>query len=268
MKKIILIIFVILFNLDAIAQESGNITGKFYITNIDIVVKEYNFLEPEKELNTKFVAKKGTKFTAYEIIKENQLVIKFWDFKGKTQKQQKSNENKNTQLISEDTNDKYFIISLDDFNKKTSEYNGYNQNFTWGFSTIPIKLRFKNSNAPFQYETGFSLGVNAGYEFQFPSVSKQSLGVLLGVGISAVNITPETVNNYIDKNITTGAFTPSLGLVYSYESFQVGLFSGLDIIPGELGQNWDYKNKPWLGVGLGFTIFQKNKIDNSSEQEQ
>jgi len=112
------------------------------------------------------------------------------------------------------------------------------------------------------------LGVNAGYEFQFPSVSKQSLGVLLGVGISAVNITPETVNNYIDKNITTGAFTPSLGLVYSYESFQVGLFSGLDIIPGELGQNWDYKNKPWLGVGLGFTIFQKNKIDNSSEQKQ
>jgi hypothetical protein len=267
MKKIILLIAIVLFNINSKAQESGNITGKFYITDLDIVVKEYNFIDPEEKLNTKFIAEKGTKFTAYEII-ENQLVVKFWDFNDSNQSQPKNNENRNTQYISEDTNGKYFLVNLDDFNKKTSEYNGYNQNFTWGFSTIPIKLRFKNNNAPFEYEAGFSLGVNAGYEFQFQSRTIQSLGILLGVGISAVNITPETVNNYIDKKITTGAFTPSLGLIYSYESFQVGLFSGIDIIPGELGQNWDYKNKPWFGVGLGFTIFQKNKIDNSSEQEQ
>lgn len=249
-------------------QENGNITGKYYITNIDIVVNEYNVFNSTKDENAKYIAKSGTKFTAYEILENNQLLIKFWSYNRTIQSESKNNIEILYNYISEETNGKYFIINLDDFNKKTNEYNGTNYSFTWGFSTIPIKLRFKNDYASFQYETGFSLGINAGYEIQFQSRTKQSLGLLLGIGISTVNITPETVNNYIDKNTTTGAFTPSLGLVYAYESFQVGLFSGLDIIPGELGQNWDYKNKPWLGVGLGFTIFQKNKTDKTTDQSQ
>lgn len=102
-------------------------------------------------------------------------------------------------------------MNLDDFNKKTSEFNGKNHSFIWGFSTLPIKLRFKNGNAPFQYETGFSLGVNAGYEFQFQSRNKQSIGLLLGVGLSAVNITPETVNNYINS---TAYVVGANGLIY------------------------------------------------------
>lgn len=250
------------------AQESSNITGKYYITNVDFVVDEYNILDARKLDNAKYIARSGTKFTAFEILENNKLLIKFWHYNNSTQSEPKNSIENLYNYISEETNGKYFIINLDDFNKKTNEFNGTNYNFTWGFSTLPIKLRLKNNNAPFQYETGFSLGVNAGYEIQFQSRTKQSLGLLLGIGISTVNITPETVNNYIDKNTTTGAFTPSLGLVYSYESFQVGLFSGLDIIPGDLGQNWDYNNKPWLGVGLGFTIFQKNKTDNANKQKQ
>ena len=264
-----LLIFLSIFSVSFLkAQENGNITGKYYITNIDIVVNAYNLLDTTIVENSKYIAKKGTKFTAYEIKKGNQLLIKFWDYTDSRQSEPKNNNEAVYNYISEGTNGYYFIMNLEDFNKKTSEFNGKNHSFTWGFSTIPIKLRFKNENAPFQYETGFSLGVNAGYEFQFQSKTKQSLGLLVGVGISTVNITPETVNNYIDKSTTTGAFTPSLGIVYSFESFQVGLFSGLDIIPGELGQNWDYRNKPWLGVGLGFTIFQKNKTDKNTEQSQ
>lgn len=261
--KFIILISLISF-LSAKGQNKDNITGKFYITNIDIAVSELNILDSTIVTNSKYIARSGTKFTAYEIKKNNLLLIKFWKYKDSV----KTNNNELYSYISEETNNRYFIMNLDDFNKKTSEFNGKNHSFIWGFSTLPIKLRFKNGNAPFQYETGFSLGVNAGYEFQFQSRNKQSIGLLLGVGLSAVNITPETVNNYINKSITTGAFTPSLGLVYTYESFQIGMFTGLDIIPGELGQNWDYKNKPWLGVGIGFTIFQKNKTDITTDQSQ
>lgn len=265
--KFIILVSLISF-LSAKSQDNDNITGKFYITNIDISVNEINILDTTIVADSKYIAKSGTKFTAYEIKENNQLLIKFWKYDGNIQSKPKKNNNELYSYISEETNNRYFIMNLDDFNKKTSEFNGTNHSFIWGFSTIPIKLRFKNDNAPFQYETGFSLGVNAGYEFQFQSKNKQSIGFLLGVGISAVNITPETVNDYIDKSITTGAFTPSLGLVYTYESFQIGAFTGLDIIPGELGQNWDYEDKPWLGLGLGFTIFQKNKTDTPSEQSQ
>jgi hypothetical protein len=266
--KFIILVSLISF-LSAKGQDNDNITGKFYITNIDVVVSELNILNPTIVTDSKYIARRGTKFTAYEIKENNLLVIKFWKYENDVQSTLKTNDNNELyNYISKETNDRYFIMNLHDFNKKTSEFNGTNHSFIWGFSTLPIKLRFKNDNAPFQYETGFSLGVNAGYEFQFQSKNKQSIGFLLGVGISAVNITPETVNDYIDKSITTGAFTPSLALVYTYESFQIGVFTGLDIIPGELGQNWDYKNKPWLGLGLGFTIFQKNKTDTTTEQSQ
>ena len=117
-------------------------------------------------------------------------------------------------------------------------------------------------------KTDLFSGINAGYEYQFRSRAKQSIGILLGIGVSTISITPESVNNYVTESNTAGAFTPSLGVVYSFESFQIGLFSGYDIIPGPIGENWVYKNSPWLGLGLGFTIFQKNKTSSTSTQTQ
>jgi hypothetical protein len=266
MKSQILTFILILFSVKAFSQEQGNITGKFYITNIDIVVEEFNLTKNETTIN-KFIAKKSTKFTAYEI-KNNKLLVKFWNYSGNNQSQPKESIIEGYKYISNETNDKYFLIDLADFNNKTSEYYGSNHSFVWGFSLLPIKLRFGDANRPFNYETGFSLGTNAGYEYQIKSRVKQSVGLLFGIGISTVGITPETVNNYIDKTTTVGALTPSLGLVYSYENFQIGVFSGYDIIPGELGKNWQYRNSPWLGLGLGFTIFQRNKTANSSNQTQ
>ena len=270
MKNEIITLIVILFSVTVFCQEQGNITGKFYITDIDIVVEEFNLI---KNIGTsvKFVANKNTKYTAYEI-KDNKLLIKFWKYTGNEQSETVAKNtdggNENYKYISEETNNRYFIMDLVDFNNKTTEYFGTNHSFVWGFSLLPIKLRFSDENRPFNYETGFSLGTNAGYEYQIPGRSKKSLGVLIGVGISTVALTPETVNDYIDKDITVGAFTPSLGLIFSYENFQIGVFSGYDIIPGELGRNWQYSNSPWLGLGLGFTIFQKNKTANSTDQEQ
>ncbi len=53
------------------AQEQGNITGRFYITNVDIVVEEIDITaEPNDETkhianyDSKYIAIAGTKFTA------------------------------------------------------------------------------------------------------------------------------------------------------------------------------------------------------------
>lgn len=273
-KNQLLIVVLILFSTMVFSQEMDNITGKFYITDVDIVCTEYDIVN-RAPLPTKYVAKKNTKFTVYEII-NGKLLVKFWDYNTK-----KKNITKDTQIqpnqnlnpteykyISSETNGNYFLLDLEDYNKKTAEYYGTKHSVIWGFSTLPIKMRFRQENVPFTYETGFSLGINAGYECQLKSRTNQSIGILLGIGVSTLPVTPETVNNYIDKSTTVGAFTPSLGLVYSYETFQFGLFSGYDIIPGNLGENWVYRNRPWLGIGLGFTIFQKNKTTSATSQEQ
>lgn len=266
MRNQILISLLILLSVNVFSQEQGNITGKFYITSIEIVVNEFDLLKNAITKNT-YIAKKGTKFTAHEI-KDNYLLVKFWDYVGESQSQPKKFSDEDYKYISAETNNKYFLIDLADFNNKTSEYYGRDRSFVWGFSLLPIKLRFGGADRTFNYETSFSLGTNAGYEYQIKSRTKQSIGILAGIGISTVGITPETVNNYLDKATNVGALTPSLGLVYSYENFQIAIFSGYDIIPGELGKNWQYRKTPWLGLGLGFTIFQKNKTANTSDQTQ
>ncbi|HEY8366781.1 MAG TPA: hypothetical protein VIL57_06500 [Bacteroidia bacterium] len=301
MKKLysLLILFIscsILF-----AQEKGNITGKYYITDVDIKVKKYNLLADTVDtLNTYYIAKAGTKFTAYEI-KKSEILIKFWNFREPNEKAKKievleqtidslkllvENENLKSspqdegnnsdveaeryknQYISLHTNGEYFLIDAKDFNTKTSEYFARSSSFAWGFSTLPIKLRFGGKDRPFEYSTGFSLGINAGYEYQFKSRVKQSIGILLGVGVSTVMVSPESTNSVINKSTTTGAFVPTLSLLYSYSHFQIGTFVGADFIPGEIGKNWVYRNSPWLGLGLGFTIFQRNKSDAGREPNQ
>lgn len=198
------------------------------------------------------------------------MLIKFWDYGPDGIQEQPTIELSQFEYryISGYTNGKYFLIDLEDFNKKTSEYYGSSKSFVWGFSTLPIKIRFAGNNRSFQYETEFNLGINVGFERHIKSRVKQSIALLGGVGFSAIDISSETANNYTGEPTTVSAFTPSLGLVYSYESFQLGLFTGLDIIPGEHRKSWNYTNKPWLGVGLGFTIFQNNKTTNSEIQTQ
>src|SRR5690606_22883222 len=136
-------------------------------------------------------------------------------------------------------NGKYYEMKISDFDAKTRSYYGKLNSFTWGFTIVPIKLRFGSDNRDFEYSEGFSLGVNAGYEYSFAGVKAQSISFLGGVAISTVSIDHKTTNGYLDLGETrvVGAFTPSIGIVYTYEKFQVGVFSGIDFIGGELGNS-------------------------------
>lgn len=370
MKKLYSLLILIISCTTLFAQEKGNITGKYYVANVDIRVIKYNYLNQTYDSNDTYIAKAGTKFTAYEI-NGGKILIKFWNFRDTTENPKgtkntdnfkRTASNKDSQnepvfmssaptyntaisttkitpvqplnvsseginyseeteeetesstnlfnlnneedavtmnvmsmassqsepislsfakfdlipesniykgrYISFETNGDYFLIDAKDFNTKTSEFNGRTNSFAWGFSTLPIKLRFGGKERPFEYSTGFSLGINAGYEYQFKSRVKQSIGLLLGMGVSTVLVSPESTNSVINKSTTTGAFVPTLSLIYSYSNFQIGTFVGADFIPGEIGKNWVYRNSPWLGLGLGFTIFQRNKSEMGNEPSQ
>ena len=118
MKSQILTFILILFSVNVFSQERGNITGKFFITNMDIVVQEFSLINNDT-INKKFIARKNTKFTAYES-KNNKLLVKFWNYKNSTEQNVEANNN-GGKYISNETNDKYFLIDLADFNNKTSE---------------------------------------------------------------------------------------------------------------------------------------------------
>lgn len=266
MKKIVFILFVCFWFLGvSYAQEQNNITGNFYVTNIDIPVVQFDLVTGKPVAGSNAIARRNTKFTAYRIKKEK-LVVKFWNYGDSISPEgqnQPLNKDEGTPYVSKETDGKYFLIDLEDFNKMTSPFFGSKHSVVWGFSTIPIKLRFKNETSNFDFETGFSLGVNAGYEYSFRSRKEQAIAFLAGFGVSTVEVYQTG-----EEPSTSGAFTPSLGVLYAFENFQIGVFTGIDVIGGSEGDSWRYNNKPWLGIGMGFTLFQKNKTNNDAEQTQ
>lgn len=269
MKSTISILLTLFFTSLCYSQTDRNVTGKFYITNVDIVVNEYDYINKSKK-EDKYIVLAGTKFTAMEIdTVNNGVIIKFWYFTEKGDQIQKGTESiDSTQnYISRETNGKYFLINTQVLNDSTSDYYGKDNNFVWGFTIVPFKLRFGGENRSFKYQTSFSMGVNAGWEHQLKRKHRQSYAILVGIAVTNVEVSPETTDNFINQSTTAGAFTPSIGAVYSYEQFQAGIFVGYDLIPGELGKKWIYGDSPWVGIGLGFSIFQKNKTASNVEVE-
>jgi len=53
------------------------------------------------------------------------------------------------------------------------------------------------------------------------------------------------------------AFSPGLGFGYHYDTFGLFIAGGMDFpIGNTIATNWRYKNQPWIGFGVGFSIFK------------
>lgn len=171
-------------------------------------------------------------------------------------------------------NGRQFIIELSDLDSKCTPYNGNANDFTWGAVTVPIKMRFGDGDRrQFSFEASANLGLFAGYKRQIRGVKLQSLNFLFGTSIASVSYEPEDflIRSGAWKD-TTGKFSgtslalsTNVGIVYQIESFQIGVFTGLDFIPRELGKGWTHQGMPWFGVGIGFGLFAKDKKGGKAE---
>ena len=69
----------------------------------------------------------------------------------------------------------------------------------------------------------------------------------------------EQTKTFVPNVKSTAAITVAGGYVFQYENFQVGAFTGFDMLPYEFGRRWLNKGKPWFGVGLGVSLFNRNQ---------
>jgi len=142
--------------------------------------------------------------------------------------------------------------------------------FTWGFLTMPLKLRFDNKNKEtglpaghFGFEQNLNFGVSFGGKHQFVSTNDISLNYLLGV--SVVNV---PLNNATDGNPATSAQAVSLsaGLMFQYDKFQIGAFLGKDFT-SEHAKDFLYQGKTWLGIAVGVSLFGEGKTTADTEKQ-
>lgn len=77
------------------------------------------------------------------------------------------------------------------------------------------------------------------------------------IGFSKLTI---AATDNVNKNTNEGSvlgFSPGIGLGFHYDSFVLFLAGGIDVpISNSIANEWRYKNQPWFGFGLGFSIFK------------
>lgn len=170
----------------------------------------------------------------------------------------------------------YFLLTAQDYQDFTRESIPL-FTFTTGSTMIPIRLRFGSKDSVsridgsafkrhFDPSANINLGVSAGLRIH-PTRSKDfSLSFLVGIGATTIAVNSGTTNGLIKDDTNAAAFTWYTGVVAQYNDIQIGVFGGIDYLAGELGLNWNYRDQFWLGVGIGYSIYE-NKANKNKETQ-
>lgn len=155
--------------------------------------------------------------------------------------------------------------------------------------TLPIKYRFRDNpimvesqnemmetvlierEIPETFTTGLNISVFAGHTWgitkfhhrlkvgNITTTIKHTLGAVIGTATETLSIkntdgtkdAPKT-----SEEFTIGLLSTGVGYVYSRNKIALGIFYGWDFGVGSISNTWNYDNRPWLGIGLGYDIFK------------
>jgi len=198
---------------------------------------------------------KGWKFRVRNVVGTNYIiqVSKFTDGSPTATAQ-------NLETFQDSNNDNIY------FKLGTTEYLAFAEelkrrgSFVVGASTTLIKIRPGNGedgeNAIFsEFGNDFNIGVTAGWRIN-DWKKNVSVSLVGGIGFSSIKVTPQTTRDFIDSESTQSSITFSGGAIFEIQKFQISTFIGIDTMSGEIGRNWIYRNRPWIGLGFGYEIFK------------
>jgi hypothetical protein len=137
--------------------------------------------------------------------------------------------------------------------------------------TIPIKYRFKGRTKVVRKDVTASVSgvLHGGITWGWTSFTHRqgtvnesndwnlTLGPVLGVSVVNLNKTNTFGNVFVDSETANkGLVSTGLGFTFTFNKFGGGLFYGWDYAIGEFSDNWFYNKRPWLGLGVGFSLFK------------
>lgn len=268
MKQFILLILFFLIFLPSHSQTGSQSQEDMrygrHIFEYDVVLTKCNLDGNPVNGSDPQVIEDGTIFYITRIVGNDDYIIRIAKYTKGTKK-----DAKNLAFV-ENSKGKpfYYKITSSQYNSDASRLEKKGT-FTVGAATTLIKVRPGKKEAKDGYNiysefgNDFNIGVSAGWKFQPYRLMDLSHSIVVGLSFSSIKVTPYTTRGYIDSESTQACLTFSLGYVFEYNKFQFTPFLGLDVMSGEVGRNWIYKNRPWIGLGFGYQIFRsqgENKI--------
>lgn len=271
MKQLYLALALLCFSFVAFSQN----TPADYAFTTDFQVSKWDDAQQNIVVDkTIYRVKRGDIFTLrqhYTITVGNKQIkgwrIEFWQFgKGRRQVQPNAEEllkikrDEDYQVIVVDSvqNNKYFFIADDDLkDNATTDFRKPNSLLKVDGLVLPIKLRFRNSQpgGVFDFTQSINIGLDIAKTWnKGGAFGTTSFSILAGLNITNVPVDEKTVPGVITGKTTLLGISPNIGFNFEYKSINFGLMSGIDILAGEAGAKWAYRNSPWLGLSIGTSL--------------
>lgn len=157
---------------------------------------------------------------------------------------------------------RYFKVSTDVLDANASRLDRVNFALAVGVINYPFKYRPQKGHPDFS--GAFNFGVAVGVKLPHKESLKFTHSIITGYSISQVSLDTSTVTKNkaeVIGNNNFAAFSFSVGYMVEYDRVQAGVFLGFDQM-GKLNNDhfgWIYQGKPWLSVGIGYSIFSTSK---------
>lgn len=213
-------------------------------------------LQPDSLVHT---APAYSTFTKIGIIGEY-VIIRFWEWRDPDT----TLLNKYSVVaMNQAAGQEFYLLSQSDFDYKTQARYSLRPDFTMGTVLIPLKLRSK----PFTFSPSITLGPAAGARFRLsPYTTHNFFNILGSFGITHLPLDSIQTQGVINQTSDRAAVTLSLGSVFEFSNAQIGIFIGWDYVSDNELLRWRYQGKPWLSIGLGYSILSRGS-NNTTVKE-
>lgn len=164
-----------------------------------------------------------------------------------------------------DLSKNYYVVPTQAVLDASTEFENKTGDWNLGFLVLPVKLRpFATEKGQFDFSDGYSVGTTFAVTIQQNINTGLTQSLLLYAGISSY--TADSLKLKEKRNdYKIAAFSPAIGYMFEKNNVQLSLIIGFDFPAGNLQRKWVYRNQPWFGIGVGFSLFKINVDDGVEE---
>ncbi len=178
-------------------------------------------------------------------------------------------EEKGVSITKKQTN--YFKLTNAEFTEVTTKLD---ERWTFGTVILPLKLRFgdtdsKGSNLRyFDFTSEVNIGLSIARRFTRGNTRTIDAYGFLSLNLSSIPVDSANTKGFQKTKTNASAISPTIGMVINFKNSGLQLITtiGMDFMSGELGRKWIYRNQPWIGIGVGFSIFKFGDKGTVTEQ--
>jgi hypothetical protein len=240
-----------------------------YQFDVSVPVKECDYAG-DTGGNTDRYPPAGAKFMLIEEIErggKNLATIQFLHWGSTTENYRTFNVDTN----SDPDRPRIFCVDRGIFRRTASriyEWGWASRDLAAGILLLPIKMRFGGSDRDFDFSKDVTVGTVVGPRFRMSPRRDAYASFLVGAGLTAVTLDSTNTHGVIKQSTDRPAVTLSLGPMVEMNRFQIGAMWGWDFISRSRQSNWRYQGRPWLAIGLGYTILSAPASAPASNNKQ